>query len=177
MAKVIQPLSIKQVGESYFDLSTQRLYAKNMVTSIVNLFMNSGSLNKIYAPLLTEVPTNAFRNCGALSCTSSNNTIYLPKATIIHEFAFRQSNAIVYLDLPSCTQIDAQAFGTGLTTLILRKNQVATLSNVNAFDVCPIATSPTTGFVYVPDNLVDSYKAATNWITYASKIKGITELP
>lgn len=31
-------------------------------------------------------------------------------------------------------------------------------------------------YFYVPDNLVDSYKAATNWSTYASQIRPISEL-
>ena len=34
-----------------------------------------------------------------------------------------------------------------------------------------------TGYIYVPDSLVDSYKTATNWSTYASQIKPISELP
>lgn len=34
-----------------------------------------------------------------------------------------------------------------------------------------------TGFVYVPDNLVDEYKSATNWSTVADQIKPLSELP
>lgn len=33
-----------------------------------------------------------------------------------------------------------------------------------------------TGYIYVPDYLVDAYKAATNWNAYASQIKGISEM-
>lgn len=32
-----------------------------------------------------------------------------------------------------------------------------------------------TAFIYVPDALVDGYKAATNWSTYASQIKPLSE--
>lgn len=33
------------------------------------------------------------------------------------------------------------------------------------------------GFVYVPDDLVDEYKTATNWTTVADQIKPLSELP
>ncbi len=51
---------------------------------------------------------------------------------------------------------------------------VPTLSNSNAFANTPIAQG--TGYIYVPDNLVASFKTATNWSTYASQIKGVSEL-
>lgn len=50
---------------------------------------------------------------------------------------------------------------------------VLPLANVNAFANTPIANG--TGYVYVKDELVDSYKTATNWDTYANQIKGISE--
>ena len=33
------------------------------------------------------------------------------------------------------------------------------------------------GYIYVPDNMVESYKSATNWSEYADQIKPISELP
>lgn len=44
----------------------------------------------------------------------------------------------------------------------------------NIFKNTPIAQG--TGYVYVPDDLVDSFKSATNWSTYADQIKPISEL-
>ena len=34
-----------------------------------------------------------------------------------------------------------------------------------------------TGYIYVPDELVNTYKAASNWNYYASQIKPLSELP
>ena len=34
-----------------------------------------------------------------------------------------------------------------------------------------------TGYIYVQDNLVEQYKSATNWSTYADQIKPLSELP
>ena len=31
--------------------------------------------------------------------------------------------------------------------------------------------------IYVPDASVEVYKAATNWSSFASKIKGVSEMP
>ena len=45
-----------------------------------------------------------------------------------------------------------------------------TLTNVSAF-------TGTTCNIYVPDALVATYKAATNWSTLAARIKPISELP
>ena len=57
--------------------------------------------------------------------------------------------------------------------IILSNNQVVTLEKY-AFNNSSISTR--TGYIYVPDNLVDSYKTATNWSTYANQIKPISEL-
>ena len=34
-----------------------------------------------------------------------------------------------------------------------------------------------TGYVYVPSALVNSYKSATNWSTYADQIRAIEDYP
>ena len=51
---------------------------------------------------------------------------------------------------------------------------MCTLANTNAFTNTPIESG--TGYIYVLDELVDSYKSATNWSTYAEQIKPISEL-
>ena len=55
------------------------------------------------------------------------------------------------------------------------ENLTCTLSNANVFTGTPIASG--TGFIYVPDEAVETYKTATNWNTYASQIKGLSEIP
>ena len=65
---------------------------------------------------------------------------------------------------------------SGLDALILRNTEmVATLANANTFESSKIAGG--TGYIYVPRALVDSYKAATNWSTYASQIRAIEDYP
>ena len=51
--------------------------------------------------------------------------------------------------------------------------KICTLSS-NVFANSSVASG--TGFIYVPDDLVNSYKAHTNWSAYASQIKPLSEL-
>ena len=64
---------------------------------------------------------------------------------------------------------------SALTAVIIRSPAVCTMSDSNAFKSTPIASG--TGYVYVPAALVDSYKAATNWTTYADQIRAIEDYP
>ncbi len=63
---------------------------------------------------------------------------------------------------------------TALVKLVLASSTVCNLYAENAFTNTPIQNG--TGYVYVPDNLVDTYKTATNWATFADQIKPISEL-
>ena len=80
------------------------------------------------------------------------------------------------IDLPLCTSIGNEAFRRCiLETLILRSNTVCTLVNVLALAGTRIETG--TGYVYVPAALVNAYKTATNWVTYADQIRAIEDYP
>lgn len=64
---------------------------------------------------------------------------------------------------------------SSLEALILNCNSVISLSTSNFINNSPIQKG--TGYIYVPDSLVDSYKKATNQVVYANQIKPISELP
>lgn len=59
------------------------------------------------------------------------------------------------------------------TKLIINKPYVFP---INSNDLKGTTIEKATGYVYVPDDMVDTYKSATNWSTYASQIKGMSEL-
>lgn len=132
-------------------------------------FNQCTSLTRISFPLVTSVlGANAFSQCTSLVDVS------LPLVTSIGVNAF-MSCPFTRLDLPACKSIGNYALRqTNLSTLILRNTeQVATLGT-RVFDNTPIASG--TGYIYVPDELVDGYKSATNWSTYANQIKPLSEL-
>ena len=63
-----------------------------------------------------------------------------------------------------------------LTTLILPyETAVVTLSSTNSFTNTPIESG--TGYIYVPQTLIEEYKVATNWSTLADQFRAIEDYP
>ena len=91
-------------------------------------------------------------------------------ATKIGGQAFRNYSTLEKATFYNIKSIEQGAFMgcINLDTLIIYTNEVCKLSNANA-----IINTIT---IYVPDELVNDYKVATNWITYADNIKPISQL-
>ena len=98
-------------------------------------------------------------------------------ATIIGKYAFNDCSKLTKADFQSVTGVWNASFENcaALTALILRSETMATLKGTTTFDNTPIKSG--NGYIYVPAALVDSYKAATNWSNYASKIRAIEDYP
>ena len=123
-----------------------------------------GTIESIKVSNVTSIGSNAFRFCSSLTSVS------IPNATSIGSQAFYSCSNLTEASFPNATSIMTNAFYncSGLTTIYVGTNTstVCTLSNTNAFNNCTKLTN-----IYVPASLVDSYKSATNWSSYASKIK------
>lgn len=122
-------------------------------------------------PLLASISTYTF------AYINNPCSVSLPSLTTVPNSGFRDSKGITSVDLATATKIDTLAFYycSKLEKLILRKSDtICTLSNTGAFTGTKIASG--TGYVYVPDELVEEYKGATNWSSYASQIKPLSEL-
>ena len=139
---------------------------------------NRNALNKyvknIQLPAgTTSIGIGAFQYCTNLALTE------LPAGiTSIRVFTFYGCTNLALTELPSgVTTIETGAFNgcTKLSKFALPNiTSVPTLSSTNAFHSTPIASG--TGYIYVPDDLVESFKSATNWSTYADQIKAISEM-
>ena len=163
--------NVVTVGDSGF-YNCKLLKSVNLpkLTSLGNNSFNSAGLGSINLPLCTKIGSSSF------SKTNQLVSVTLPLVVSISGFCFNYSS-VQKIDTSSVISIEAYAFGGAqqLDTLILRNSSVCTLANsTNTFTNTKIATG--TGYIYVPDNLVDSYKTATNWVTFASQIKPISEL-
>jgi len=140
----------------------------NSVTSIgTSAFYGCNGLTNITLPSgLTDINYEAFCNCRHLTSIDIPNSV-----TTIGQQAFQLCYALTSVTIGSgVTMIQNNAFAacTGLTSITINATTPPTLSNVNAFgntNNCPI---------YVPDASVSAYKSATNWKTYASRIKSIS---
>lgn len=90
---------------------------------------------------------------------------------------FGSNKVIQKVWLPKVTNIQYKDFNgcTAFVALILAKTTLVPLTDVNAFENSTVATG--TGYIYVPSALVNEYKTATNWVTYASQIRAIEDYP
>ena len=148
------------------------VYFPNVTSMELSAFNNCRALTTVDFPNVMSIGKQAFYNCKELT------TVDFPNATSIKDFAFQYCSALTAVDFPNVTSIGGSAFRdcSMLEKVILKSETVCVLANTTAFTNTPVQTGTTTGFIYVPDNLVDSYKAAANWSTYASKIKPLSEL-
>lgn len=134
-----------------------------------NAFYKCSKLTRISFPNAVTVGIAAFQNCSFVS-------VALPNAVSVGNYCFASNAKLTTAEFDRCESFGNLCFyqDSKLIRLIIRSNNVATLVNSNAFNQTPIASG--TGFIYVSDELVDEYKSATNWSTFADQIKGISEL-
>lgn len=139
------------------------------ITSIRNYaFEYMSDLVSVEFPSVTSVGVASFAFCYALQ------DVFLSAVETIGGSAFRDT-ILETIELPSITTIAPLVFYncSSLTRIVLPGDTVSTLSNANAFYNTPIATEEDTGYIYVNPDLVDDYKSATNWSTFADKILAI----
>ena len=133
--------------------------------------------DSIITRTITEYSNDRVTNVGPFAFYACNKftTVDLPNVTSIGEDAFAYCSILTTVDLPNVTSIGSYSFNNclKLTKLILRKNTVCTLSNITALTNTPIASG--TGYIYVPSALIDEYKAATNWVTYAAQFRALED--
>lgn len=165
-------------------------YSSDTLTSVGNYaFHSCTSLTTVNLPQATSLGTSAFNNCTAMTsieiplvqsittqtfyaCHSLENLI-MPSLKTIGAQGVRNCNKLTIVDVGVCTSIGALSFENcpKLNAVIIRTSSVCSLANVSAFTGTLIASG--TGYIYVPDSLIDSYKSATNWSTYANQIRPI----
>lgn len=136
-----------------------------------NIFNGCVNLEEIHlSSSMTNTGTTGFSTCYKLKKVNVENI-----KTVVSG-GFQKCYELEKLDFHNLVYIFTSGFNgcKKLSTLIIRTNSVCSLYNINAFTDTPIASGE--GFVYVPDDLVESYKTAENWVTYASQIKPLSEL-
>ncbi len=165
------------------------------VTSIVAYACRGLSkLNTVNLPNATIIGTYAFYYCTAMSSFSA------PKVATLNTYAFYNCDKLTSINFPLATSIPTQCFYScgvlkkadfgaaksiaasafpycaELVTLILRRpDAICTLANENAFTGTPIEDG--TGYVYVPAALIETYKTASKWSTFASQFRAIEDYP
>ena len=197
LAEITLPASLTSIGNYAFNGCSSLTRVVNLentkVTSIsVAAFRNCTSLAEVTLPAgVISIGNGAFQGTSfeeitfPASLTSIGSSFYSCKKlkrvinientqlTIINHQAFYGCSTLAEITFPgSLTSIGNYAFFscTSLQYIRIEATTPPTLSATNAIP-------STIGAIYVPDESVAAYQAATNWSSFASKIKGISEMP
>jgi hypothetical protein len=123
-------------------------------------------------PNVTSIDTYAFYGCSNLT------SVKMQKATSVKTQCFYGCKKLSYADFGVVGSFQAQVFNgcSSLTTLILRKSDsICTMANTSTLSNSGVGKG--SGYIYVPATLVEQYKTATNWSTFASQIRAIEDYP
>ena len=144
------------------------------ITSIGNYsFNNCANLSLTKLPAgLTNIGNNAFDTCRSIKITEVPEGI-----TDLKSYAFSGCTSIISL------KILGNITGFGNYCLngcnALEKIELPNITSVPTLGTNSLKGTKivgTIGYIYVPDDLVESFKVATRWVDYAEQIKPISEL-
>lgn len=193
--------TLKSVDLSDFDMSnvTTMYYMFYMCTSLKSIIWKNGTTSKNTDMGNVFYACNNLESIDLSNFDTSNVTSFVSlfyncqRLAQIDVSNFNTSNAkqmdYMFYGCIALSKIDISNFDgnklisnslmfgncSNLLIVIINRQDVFKMTNTNMFQNTPIASG--TGFVYVPDNMVETYKSATNWSTYADQIKGMSELP
>ena len=196
------PNDVTMIGNGAFYLCRfNKIIIPSSVTKIGNnAFQNSQLLTECVLPdSITEINTSTFYGC--FNLTSDNFHIPINLTDIPDRFLYQCEKITGTINLPSTIKtlstycfastlintikinsiigINSYAFSycTKLANLVIYANNgtsdICALYTSNALNNTAIANKK--GYIYVPDDLVENYKTATNWSVYASQIKPLSE--
>jgi hypothetical protein len=163
--------NITSIGsECFYGCSNLRVVDMPSLVEILGsynpAFCRSG-VERVRFENLTYMPQAIFADCTSLA------DVYAPKVTSISNNVFKGCSKLYTLDMPSLTSIAGQiAPYSALESLILRGSTICSIVGAGLL-LTSIASG--TGYIYVPRALVDSYKTAANWSTYAAQFRPLED--
>lgn len=136
-------------------------------------FYNCYKLQNVSLPICEYIWSNAFYNCSAIS------EVNFTECSVVRDTAFANCISLQTVNLPKCESLWRSVFynckslksvyiGTEISSVCPMQSSV--------FYNTPIVNSTYLGYygsIYVPMSLVNQYKTATNWVSYADRIVGI----
>lgn len=137
-----------------------------------NDFNACPKLKHVLLPSMPDINANMFSSCTALEEVS------FPKVTIVYSSAFSGCTALKKVVFDKSVGFIRQTIFnncSALTALVLKGETLSGLSYTNVFQNTPIENG--TGYIYVPKALIEQYKVATNWITFAEQFRAIEDYP
>lgn len=172
---------------------------ENLRTIDAHGFQNSGIKGELHLNFVTKINLFAFANCtnltklfldkvevidgrldphyngghtyyGTFGGCENVTEIYLPSIKTIGVYAFWRNFSLKKIHIGSlCSLIETAAFqGSDIEDFVIESINPPTTKG-NTFVGCTIEK------IYVPDESVEAYKTATNWVMFADRIKPLSE--
>ena len=160
--------------EKLGDEETFRQIVERSITSFIDdeltsldscSFYRCKELQEVSLPLVTKLSESAFCECSKLTAVD------LPNVTKIGSAAFRDCTSLTNAKFPKATSIQSQAFYgcSSLSSFIVGIELDDETAICKLSDTYSLPSS--IGVIYVPYNLQEQYKTATNWSSFADKIQ------
>ena len=170
LASITIPNSVTSISGSTFNncYSLASITIPNRAKNIGYTFTNCYSLASITIPnSVTSIGNHTFERCYSLASITIPNSV-----TAIASEAFTNCYSLASITIPnSVTAIETSTFaycyGVAFYDFITY-TRTPRLASTNAFTGIPADCQ-----IRVPSTLVDAWKTATNWSTYADHIVGV----
>lgn len=144
-------------------------YENNSVLTVRDTFFQNTNIQSAILKKVETLKSSAFYNCALL------DNLVIPNCTFVGANALRRCPKLKIISIKGGTiGLYSMQENESLIAICITGETVSTLQGP-ALNETPIASG--TGYIYVPDDLVTQYQVATNWATYASQIKGLSEIP
>lgn len=171
LSSIIIPNSITQIPESAFSdcCSLASIVIPNSVTSIgASVFARCDSLSSIVIPnSVTSIGNRAFNHCDSLSSIVIPNSV-----TSIGDSAFEQCYSLSSITIPnSITSISDGAFSFCYGMAIYDFTSHTAVPTLNS--TITFTSIPSDCLIKVPAALYNTWRSATNWVSYSSKIVAV----
>lgn len=171
---------------------TLTIYENKEVTRIVDsAFYGTHCIKRIICPNVKTIETYGVRACANLEYFDFSSvekahpvsfafcgikSVYAPKLNWMGNQIFLGCSKLETVDFTQPLDLGGWAFPDciSLKTIILRAESLCNLTGLFNNNI-PIASG--TGYIYVPKALIEEYKVATNWVTYANQFRAIEDYP
>jgi hypothetical protein len=144
-------------------------------------FQHCSALITVNLPKVTSLTGYTFSYCTKLK------TANFPEATIVDYGGFEKCYVLTTANFHKVTSLNSYAFHScySLKAVMLRGETLCTLANQDAFNNCyhlhgtvNATYNPNglkDGYIYVPRALIEDYKVATNWTTFATQFRALED--
>ena len=140
----------------------------------VTTIANSGLRNSVVHDVTIKAEFPSLVNAGESFASGTGiGILKLPVLEVIPQYALQYSDLrILYCGSVKTFRMQSVSGCSKLEAIVISASAVPTLPSGTLNGT---AISKGAGYIYVPRNLVDSYKAETNWSAYAEQIRALED--